>query len=282
MIQITESPRDAMQGIKEFIPTETKVDYINKLFSVGFDMIDIGSFVSARAVPQMLDSAEVLERIDADKINCKISLLVGNARYAEQASQIDIVDYINYPFSVSEIFLGKNLKSDFEKSYREIDRILHIAEAAGKEVIITVSSAFGNPYGEKWDTDLLKRHIENLMHRGMRYIPLADTTSEADAERLQKVYASVSECFPEAVFNVHLHTYSEDMTAKADALYAAGCRSFDTVFNGMGGCPMSGRKMIANVNTADFLKWADSRNISHKLNHKALTDAALTAASIFG
>jgi hydroxymethylglutaryl-CoA lyase len=281
MISITESPRDAMQGLKKIIPAEIKAAYINKLFQVGFDTIDIGSLVSAKAIPQMSDTEEVIQLTDAGLSQTKISLLVGNSHYALKAAQIDSVDYINYPFSISETFLQKNLKSDFEKSYKEIDAIIDIAKSSGKQAVITVSSAFGNPYGDLWSIEILSEHISNLLQRGLQYIPIADTTSEADAERMHQVFNQIKRAFPQIEFNVHLHTYPHQMTEKVQALYDAGCRSFDTVFNGLGGCPMSGKQLIGNLNTMDFIRWLDEHHIPHKLNRDALVEAAAAAKTIF-
>ncbi len=281
MISITESPRDAMQGLKKIIPADTKVRYINKLFRLGFDTIDIGSLVSAKAIPQMSDTEQVIRSTDTGTSTSKISVLVGNSRYALQAAKIPSVDYINYPFSVSETFLQKNLKSNFEKSYRETDAIIQTAKQAGKKAVITISSAFGNPYGDPWSIGILSEHIDNLARRGLKYIPIADTTSEADAERMYKVFSEINHSFPDVEFNVHLHTYPDQMTEKVQALYDAGCRSFDTVFNGMGGCPMSGKQLIGNLNTMDFILWLDERNIPHKLNREALAEAAEAAKAIF-
>lgn len=280
MIKITESPRDAMQGLKEFIPTESKLSYINKLFRVGFDVIDIGSLVSERAVPQMRDSAEVIRRTVGGQ--SRISLLTANSRYAQQAARIPEVDCINYPFSISESFLQKNLKSDFEKSYQELDKIIRISKKADKQPVITVSSAFGNPYGDPWSTDILIEHTGHLYERGLRYIPLADTTSEADADKMFDVFTAVSQAFPDVTFNMHIHTYPEETAAKIKALYNAGCRSFDTVLNGMGGCPMTGRQMVANLNTVDFVNWLEEKNIPHNLQSDKLFEAAAEAERIFG
>ena len=281
MIKITESPRDAVQALKNFIPTEIKTEYINKLLQVGFDVIDVGSFVSSKAVPQMKDTESVLCEIDISETSSEISVIVGNVRYAQNAAEIPIVNYINYPFSISETFLKRNLNSNFSKSYRQIDEIIELSKKARKQPVISITSAFGNPYGDVWSLEILEYHIRELQKRDLNYIPLADTTAEANAERIEQVFNYVGSEFSDIEFNLHLHTRADDMNAKIKAAYKAGCRNFDTVFNGMGGCPMSGKELTANVNTADFVAWLNSKGIEHKLNYNLLLDSVETAEKIF-
>jgi hydroxymethylglutaryl-CoA lyase len=280
MIKITESPRDAMQALKTLITTEKKIEYINQLLKVGFDIIDVGSFVSSRAVPQMNDTAEVLKGIK-NKYNSEISVLVGNERYAEQVSQFDNVDYINYPFSISNIFQKKNMNVNLDKSIRTVDKILNICEKTNKKPNITIAVAFGNPYDEDWGIDILMDWIEVLYDMGLRYIPLADTTASGTAHLIGLVFDNVIREFDDVEFNFHLHTKHEDTISKVEAAYNAGCRNFDTVFNGMGGCPMSGKKLVANLNTVDFVNWLNSNNISHKIKESPFNNAIEKALEIF-
>jgi hydroxymethylglutaryl-CoA lyase len=280
MIKITESPRDAMQALKTFIPTKKKIEYINELFKVGFDIIDVGSFVSSRAVPQMSDTADVLKKIK-DKYSTEISVLVGNEKYAEIASQYNNVDYINYPFSVSEIFQKKNMNVNLDKSIRTVDKILNICEKYKKKPNITIAVAFGNPYGEDWGIDILMYWIEILYEMGLRYIPLADTTASSTSHLIGLVFDNVIREFPDIEFNFHLHTKPEDTIHKIEAAYNSGCRNFDTVFNGMGGCPMSGKELVANLNTVEFVNWLNTKNISHKIEKSFFNNSIEKAFSIF-
>ncbi|MEA2043217.1 MAG: hydroxymethylglutaryl-CoA lyase [Bacteroidota bacterium] len=282
MIKITESPRDAMQGLKKIIPTSQKISYINKLLTVGFDTVDVGSFVSSKAVPQMSDTKEVLQALDCSRSKSKISVLVGNSKYAKIAAEIETVDYLNYPFSISNEFLKRNLKSSVEPAYVQVDEIIAISEAAGKKPLITISSAFGNPYGDYWSPDILSEHISRLYEKGLRYFPLADTTAMATPESLEAVFLKLQADFPDAELNLHLHTTSKEMIPKIESAFAAGCRNFDTVFNGMGGCPMSGHDLVANLNTSDFVNWLNSNQIKHHLDADELYGAASKAIDIFG
>ncbi len=280
MIKITESPRDAMQALKNIIPTDIKIDYINELFKVGFDTIDVGSFVSPRAVPQMCDTAEVLKGIK-DKHSTKISVLVGNERYAKTAAEFDIVDAINYPFSISNIFQKKNMNANLDKSIRTVEKILNVCQKSNKEPNITIAVAFGNPYEEDWGIDILMDWIEVLYGMGLRYIPLADTTASGTSHLIGLVFDNVIREFSDVEFNFHLHTKSEDTISKIEAAYNAGCRNFDTVFNGMGGCPMTGKELTANLNTVDFINWLNSNNISHKIKNSSFDNAIKKAINIF-
>ena len=280
MIKITESPRDAMQALKMFIPTHKKIEYVNELFKVGFDIIDVGSFVSSRAVPQMKDTAEVLSGIK-DKYSSEISVLVGNERYAELATQFDNVDYINYPFSISNIFQKKNMNANLDKSIRTVDKILNICAKNNKKPNITIAVAFGNPYDEDWGIDILMDWIEVLYDMGLRYIPLADTTASGTSHLIGLVFDNVIREFPDVEFNFHLHTKPEDTISKVEAAYNSGCQNFDTVFNGMGGCPMSGKELVANLNTTEFINWLDAKNISHKIEKSFFNNAIKKALKIF-
>ena len=280
MIKITESPRDAMQALKTFIPTAKKIEYINELFKVGFDIIDVGSFVSSKAVPQMSDTAKVLESIK-DKYNTEISVLVGNERYAEIASQYDNVDYINYPFSISNIFQKKNMNANLDKSINTVAKILNVCEKYNKKPNITIAVAFGNPYDDDWGIDILMDWIEVLYDMGLRYIPLADTTASGSSHLIGLVFDNVIREFSDVEFNFHLHTKHEDTIPKIEAAYNSGCRNFDTVFNGMGGCPMSGKELVANLNTFEFINWLNVNNISHKIEKSFFDNAIKKALEMF-
>ncbi len=282
MVKITESPRDAMQSLKEFIPTKKKTEYINELFKVGFDIIDIGSFVSGKVVPQMKDTYEVIENVTIPKeSNTKISVLTGNIKYADIASKQDKVTYINYPFAISETFQKKNLNSNFNRSLKVVDEIINICEKNNKKPIISIATAFGNPYDDDWGIDILMDWIEVFYEKGIRYIPLADTTASGTPHLIGLVLENVIREFPDVEFNLHLHTKSSETESKIKAAYEAGCRNFDTVFNSMGGCPMTGKELITNLNTSDFINWLNANSIEHNIKNSFFESAVKKAADIF-
>lgn len=281
MVKITESPRDAMQGLTHHIDTEDKIKYVKSLQKCGFDIIDVGSFVSPAAVPQMADTPEVLKGLDKTLDESQISVLVGNSKYAEKLSFYDCVKYINYPLSISEKFQLKNLKANHAQSKIEVDKILNIALKANKNAIISVSAAFGNPYKDEWDIEILIKWIEYLRSLGLRFIPLADTTASGTSHTVAHVFSIIIEQFKDIEFNFHLHSDSSTVDEKIEAAYLAGCRNFDTVYGNMGGCPMTGHDLTANLDTVAFLKWLDDRHEPHKINREAFYDAILVGQNIF-
>jgi len=281
MIKINESPRDAMQAFKKCISLEEKIEYVNLLLKVGFDIVDIGSFVSSKAVPQMKDTDKLLENIGMKDNNSKISVLAGNTFFAEKLAGYENVDYINYAFGISEKFQRKNLNAGFEKSLRTVDDIINICERTNKKPIISISEAFGNPYGDDWGIDILMEWIELFYERGLRYIPLADTTASGSAHLIGLIFDNIIREYDDVEFNFHLHTVSDETIDKIEAAYNAGCRNFDTVFNGMGGCPMTGEKPVANLNTVVFIDWLNENHIEHKIKNSLFNDAVNKAVSIF-
>ncbi len=280
MIKINESPRDAMQALKKIIPTKDKIEYINLLLKAGFDIVDVGSFVSPAAVPQMKDTAEVLDKLKFDDTDSAISVLVGNSYFAKRLAEYEQVDYINYPFAISEIFQKKNLKANFQKSLKDIDKIIDLCIQKNKKPIISISEAFGNPYDEDWGIDILMDWIEVLYEKGLRYFPLADTTASGSAHLIGLVFTNVIKEFSDVEFNFHLHSSLEDTIHKIEAAYDAGCRNFDTVFNGMGGCPMTGKKLVANTDTLVFYEWMIKNEVENKLNQDMI-NIIIEKAKIF-
>ncbi len=280
MLKLTESPRDAMQGLAQFIPTKSKIDYINLLMKVGFDIIDAGSFVSSRAIPQMADTTAVLSQIDRSGSDTKILIIAGNSRYAEKAAAHQRVDYISYPFSVSEIFLEKNLRSNFDKALKDIDLTANICAKHNKKMIISLSAAFGNPYGETWNTDIVLAMIETIKHYDLDFIPLTDTFSSGTPYIIDQIFSAATNEFPTIDFNIHLHTTNTEAEQKIEAAYHAGCRNFDTVFSGIGGCPLSGKTLVGNLDTNTFIGWAERNKINLTLNNKLAQQASTQAIKI--
>lgn len=281
MIKITETPRDAMQGIKEFIPTEKKVAFLNALLKVGFDILDFGSFVSPKAIPQLADTDEVIEQLDVESSSTKLLAIIGNQRGAERASKYSNIKYLGYPYSISESFLKRNINSDFDKSLNEVREIRNICERSHQELVIYISNAFGNLYNDPWSPEIVHEHVSKLSALGINTIPLSDTSGIGNAKTISSAFEAVVEAFPHIEFGAHLHTHKDNWEENLSAAYHAGCRSFDTVMNGLGGCPMTGKKLIGNLPTFDLLKFIEDQGLEHHLDMKALNIAFFLEAQTF-
>lgn len=273
MLKIIETPRDGIHGIAEFIPTKKKVEFINTLLKVGFDTLEVGSFVSKKAIPQMADTAEVLRKIDLSETHTKIMVLVANLKGAKKALQFDQIESISFPFSVSPSFLDKNINSSFEKGFQDIENILDLTIKSGKELIVYLAMGFGNPYGDDWSIELLEYLAGKLYYLGLITIPLSDITGESTVENIEKVFKALQSRFPKIEFGFHLHASPNEWYAKTEAAYRAGCRRFDTVTGGLGGCPMTGKELLANLNTLDFLTLLDEKEVPFNLNMYRLIEA---------
>ncbi len=282
MLKITESPRDAMQAMKGLIATTEKIKYIEALQKCKFDVIDVGSFVSPKAVPQMADTRDILKSLDNNSVgNSKISVLVANSRYAKELAYYDCVDYINYPLSISEKFQIKNLNVNHARSMQDIDEIMNISVKSGKQALISLSAAFGNPYNDEWSIEILIKWINYLKGLGLKYIPLADTSASSTSHNVSYVFSSIIEEFPDLEFNFHLHSKSDTVLEKVESAFMAGCRSFDTVYGNVGGCPMTGHELVANLDTIAFLDWADERGETYNIDRNALNIAVLLSKNVF-
>lgn len=283
-MKIIESVRDAMQGVQEFISTQQKIEYINLLLKVGFDVIDYSSFVSKRHIPQLVDAAEVLDGLEISESKTKLLALVGSKKGGEIASQFEKVDYLAYPFSVSETFLKYNLNSDFSKSVETIEYIQNLCERAGKELILYFAMAFGNPYGDKWNANLVFEWIEKFRKLGITQISLSDPAAVADAENIALLFSRVKKEYSntEIELGAHLHSEPDNWFEKVDAAYQNGCRRFDTVINGFGGCPMLKKNLVGNLKTGDLLSYLVEKNHNYdQLDMNAYQLALEKANEIF-
>lgn len=280
--KIIETPRDAMQGIAGFIPTQKKIDYINALLDVGFDELDYSSFVSPRAIPQLRDSAEVIQGLNRVDLNTKIMATIGNLKGAERAFMHSRIDSVAFPFSISEVFLQKNIRSDFNLGTQTISDILQLCNAKDKELILYIAMAFGNPYGDDWSIDLLRNWTLRLQKMGVKTMILADTTGDGQCKGIADSFKMLVTEFPALEVGVHLHTTVDDWYDKVAAAYQAGCRRFDASLGGFGGCPMSGKKLIGNLPTENLISFLEQEGevlkIDKELLHKAQTKAAFTFA----
>ena len=280
MLKIIETPRDGIQGISGFIPTRKKIEYLNTLLKAGFDTVEVGSFVSPRAIPQLRDTEEVLRKIDLSDSHSKIMVLVANKAGASNAVRFDAVDHISFPFSVSETFLRKNIRKDFQKGFEEVEDILEISLSHGKELIVYLSMGFGNPYSDPWSLEIVEYWAGKLFDLGLRTIPLSDITGESTPEKISAVYRTLVKAFPKAEFGFHLHATRDKWYEKVDAAYSSGCRRFDSVLGGLGGCPMTGKEMLTNLDTFSFLKYLDDIEVSPGLNSEVLQEAARISQEI--
>jgi hydroxymethylglutaryl-CoA lyase len=275
-IKLTESPRDAQQGLPYVIAPEKRAAYINALMKVGFDVIDFGSFVSPKAVPQMADQDKVLELVDKSESKSKLMAIVGNLRGGIEAASQQKLDIIGFPYSISETFLQKNINSDHEKALKTIDDLLEICKDNNKTLRIFMSMAYGNPYNDPWSTTLLSKHLELLAARGISTITLADTIGVATAEMIGEIYTSLTAQFPENEFGLHIHTRPDEWRPKLDAAWNAGCRWYEGVLDGIGGCPMTGYELIGNLNTLHLIDFLEEKQALFSLNREDLQKAIET------
>ncbi len=281
MIKIIESPRDAMQGIKQIIPTKDKILFLNALLKVGFDTLDFGSFVSHRAVPQMADSRQVIDNLDVSDTQTKLLAIVGNLRGAIEVSEIDQIHYIGFPFSISRTFSELNINTNVKEAYRIIDGIQNICHKKNKELVVYLSMAFGNPYGDKWGTDVVYRWTRILNQHDIKIIALSDTIGLGNKNRIYEVFKLMLDEFPNIEFGAHLHTTPSNWLSNVDAAFQAGCRRFDTVINGLGGCPMSNQELVGNLHTSHLLKYLKDNNENTNFNFEALETARHIANKIY-
>ncbi|MCM4165590.1 MULTISPECIES: hydroxymethylglutaryl-CoA lyase [unclassified Arenibacter] len=280
-IKIIECPRDAMQGIKTFIPTEKKVLYIQSLLNCGFDTIDFGSFVSPRAIPQMVDTAEVLSQLDLSKTTSKLLAIVANVRGAMDASKHNSIDYLGYPFSISENFQMRNTHKTIAESVITLEEILRIAGDSGKEVVTYISMGFGNPYGDPWNVEVVGQWTTKLARMGVKILSLSDTVGSSTPEVIDYLFSNLIPKFPEIEFGAHLHTTPSKWHEKVDAAYKAGCRRFDGAVQGFGGCPMAKDELTGNMPTEKMLSYFTAAKADTKVNWMAFEAAFNKASDLF-
>ena len=281
LIKLIECPRDAMQGWKNFIPTEKKIEYINSLLKVGFDTIDFGSFVSAKAIPQMADTREVVRSLESGVSNTKLLSIVANLRGAEEASVFDQINYLGFPFSVSETFQQRNTNSSIDESLKRVEEIQSLCVNKNKKLVIFISMAFGNPYGDLYDEDIVFNWVEKLVEMDIDIISLADTVGIASPEQVYDMTSYLVESLPSTEIGVHLHSTSENWHQKLDAAIKAGCRRFDGALKGIGGCPMANDELVGNMNTEWMIGYFENNNVATGLNKEALAESLQIAGEIF-
>ncbi len=280
-VKIIECPRDAMQGIKDFIPTEKKVQYIQSLLRVGFDTIDFGSFVSAKAIPQMQDTAEVLAKLDLSKTQSKLLAIIANTQGAENASVHPEIQYLGFPFSISENFQMRNTHKTIAESLVTLDEILNIADKSNKEVVTYISMGFGNPYGDPWNVEIVGEWTEKLANMGVKILSLSDTVGSSTPEVIDYLFSNLIPKYPNIEFGAHLHTTPDKWFEKVDAAYKAGCRRFDGAIQGFGGCPMAKDDLTGNMPTEKMLSYFTTVKADTNLNPMSFESAYNEALKIF-
>ncbi len=281
-VKIIECPRDAMQGIKtHFISTQDKADYINALLRVGFDTIDFGSFVSPKAIPQMRDTAAVLSKLDLSSTNSKLLAIIANVRGANDAAQFEEIDYLGYPFSISENFQMRNTHKTINQSIEALQEILAIATRSNKEVVAYLSMGFGNPYGDPWNVDIVGEWTEKLSNMGVKILSLSDTIGSSTPEVIDYLFSNLIPKYPEIEFGAHLHTTPTSWKEKVDAAYKAGCHRFDGAMMGYGGCPMAKDDLTGNMPTEKLLSYFTSQKAETGIRPMSFESAYNVAMDVF-
>lgn len=280
-LKIIECPRDAMQGIKPWIPTEKKANYIQALLRVGFDTIDFGSFVSAKAIPQMQDTTKVLQQLDMSKTKSKLLVIVANYQGAVDASKFSAISYLGYPFSISENFQMRNTHKTIAQSVVVLQDILALANKQNKKLVVYLSMGFGNPYGDPWSVVIVAEWVAKLVQLGVRIISISDTIGSSTPEAIHHIYSHLIPAFPEVEFGAHLHTTPTTWFEKLDAAYQAGCYRFDGAIQGFGGCPMAKEQLTGNMPTEKILSYFTANTIATNCNPLSFESAYNVASQLF-
>lgn len=281
-IKLIECPRDAMQGIKAFIPTEEKVNYINSLLQVGFDTLDFGSFVSPHAIPQMADTALLLSKLDLNNSKTKLLAIIANVRGAREANMFEQISFMGFPFSISETFQKRNTNSTIEESLKTVEGAWNICEQNKKQLVVYLSMGFGNPYGDKWNAEIVMQWTKRLVQMGVKIISLADTVGVAKPDDISNLYKLLIPEFPSVEFGGHFHTKPNEWKEKIDAAFDNGCNRFDGALKGYGGCPMADDKLTGNMSTENLVHYFNGKKFDLGLDGSKLASAIAEADKLFG
>ncbi|MCC7521432.1 MAG: hydroxymethylglutaryl-CoA lyase [Flavobacteriaceae bacterium] len=281
-VKIIECPRDAMQGIRNFIPTESKVKYLQSLLQVGFDTLDFGSFVSPKSIPQMRDTVDVLHRLDMSATKTKLLAIVANVRGATDALNYEQISYLGYPFSISEHFQMRNTGKTIAESVVVLEEILNLAAIKNKEVVTYLSMGFGNPYGESWHVDLVAQWTQKLSDMGVKILSLSDTIGSADPNHIYSLFHELIPQFPQMEWGAHLHTHPSHWFEKVDAAYKGGCLRFDGAIKGYGGCPMAKDDLTGNMPTEKLLSYFTTQKVETGIQILHFESAYNEALQVFG
>ena len=280
-IKLVECPRDAMQGLQDFVPTKLKAQYINLLLKVGFDTIDFGSFVSAKAIPQMRDTAELVKLLDLSHTNTKLLAIIANERGAKDACEFEEINYLGFPFSVSETFQQRNTNSSIEESLTRVEVIQNLCDHNKKELVVYLSMGFGNPYGDDWNVEILCQWTKALIKKGVKILSIADTTGVSTVEKINEIYPYLLKQFTQIEWGMHLHSTPETSFQKIEAAFTAGCTRIDSAIKGFGGCPMATDNLTGNIATENVLTYLKEKNHVNFINESAWEEAFLFSSKIF-
>lgn len=280
-ISFIECPRDAMQGWKNFIPTEKKIEYLNALLKVGFDVLDFGSFVSPKAIPQMADTKHVIPKLEIRNSKSKLLAIIANTRGAEEAAEFDEISFLGFPFSVSETFQQRNTNSSMAQSLLRVQEIQDICEESRKKAVVYISMGFGNPYGDPWSEEIVFEWVDKIVSLGVDIISLADTVGLATPQQVERITKYLVDSLPGITVGVHLHSTPENRAAKIDAAYNAGCNRFDGALKGIGGCPMANDELVGNIDTEWMISHFENMGLQLSIDKEALAKASRLATEIF-
>lgn len=278
-VKLVECPRDAMQGWKSWIPTELKIEYINKLLQVGFHTLDFGSFVSPKAIPQLADTKEVLKSIHMT--DTKLLAIVANTRGAEDAVAYDEISYLGFPFSISETFQRLNTNSSIEESLVKVEELQRLCLSKNKELVIYISMGFGNPYGDEYNAEIALKWVEKLHDLGIGIFAMSDTVGVSAPSNIQYIYSSLVKEYSNVEFGAHFHSTPDTCHEKLDAAYNNGCFRFDSALGGKGGCPMAQNELVGNMSTEAVISFFNQQNVDLNLNAEMLIQAQALANRIF-
>jgi hydroxymethylglutaryl-CoA lyase len=280
-VKIVECPRDAMQGIHHFIETDLKAAYLNLLLQVGFDTLDFGSFVSPKAIPQLRDTKEVLAKLDLSSTKTKLLAIVANLRGVEDAMLHKEIDYLGFPFSVSETFQRRNTNSSIAESLQTVEQMLEQCDRHGKTAVVYLSMGFGNPYGDEWSAEIVEGYADALVERGVKILSLADTTGVSTPEKIKYLLPHLIKRFPEVEVGLHLHSTAAHRLSKIEAAANTGCTRFDSALKGFGGCPMASDELTGNMATEDLIDYFTKKGLDLHLNRDKWAEAMVFSNLIF-
>lgn len=280
-ITLVECPRDAMQGWETFIPTEKKVAYLNTLLKVGFDVLDFGSFVSPKAIPQMADTKDVIPQLKLDNTQTKLLAIIANTRGAQDAVVYDEISYLGFPFSISETFQLRNTNKTIEQSLKQVEEIQELCVQHKKQLVVYISMGFGNPYGDEYNAEVAIKWVDKLSQMGIQIISMADTVGVAEPKNIEYIFNSLVPEFDQVEIGAHFHSTVEKWEEKVDTAYRSGCLRFDSAMKGIGGCPMAKDDLVGNIATENVINWAKRNDIQLNIDQDSFDEAMTMATQIF-
>jgi hydroxymethylglutaryl-CoA lyase len=280
-ITLVECPRDAMQGWKHFIPTADKIAYLNSLLKVGFDVLDFGSFVSAKAIPQLADTREVLAGLDMSSTKTKLLAIIANTRGAEDAVQHEAITYLGFPLSISETFQLRNTNKTITESLKQVEEIQALCVKNNKELVVYISMGFGNPYGDPYNAEVAIDWVKRLSKLGIKTVAMSDTVGVAKPDTIEYIFKSLVPEFTDMEIGAHFHSTFETWEEKVSTAYNNGCLRFDSAMKGIGGCPMAEDELVGNIATEQIVTWAERNNIQIEIDREAFHESLMMASRIF-